>query len=158
MKLIDLDEDAGIVHIERDLDRHDLPGPQKSKVSIVGKLECTQLAASFRSFDSSVTNTADEDSVSPVLIYEHEDMPGKVPTSQRFFPKGFLHSDTWRSTLSEETVILAGRYAMSVQQSSFPRLVFIVFLSSFLRGHSPEVFARQSVFQLNSFILNSLSN
>ena len=136
MKPEDLDEDPGIVHIERDLDRHDLPEPQKSKVSIVGKLERTQLAASFWSFGGGATNTVDEGSVSPVLIYEHEDMPGKVPTSQRFSSKGFPHDDTWCTKLSEEPVILAGRYEMSLQQFSFPRPVFIVFLSSFLRGHS----------------------
>jgi hypothetical protein len=75
-----LDEDTGIVHIERDLDldpefAHRSTRVQKRKVSVVGELESNQLKATFRSFASSYTG--DEKPISSVRVYEHEDMPGK---------------------------------------------------------------------------------
>jgi alkylated DNA repair protein alkB family protein 1 len=83
MKPQDLDEDIGIVHIERDLNQDPefahrethSSGARKGKVSIVGKLESEQLTATFRSFAGSYTG--DGRPIPPVQVYEHKDMPGK---------------------------------------------------------------------------------
>lgn len=85
MKPKDLDGDLGIVHLERDLHRHGLSQAQRSKVSIVGQLESARLTAAFRSFASGASDSVDYESLdSPVPIYEHGDMPGKIYQSVLF--------------------------------------------------------------------------
>lgn len=85
MKPQDLD-DIGIVHIEKDLDQDPeivhraihSSGARNGKVTIVGQLESELLTATFRSFAGDFA--IDERPISSVKVYEHEDMPGKLPS------------------------------------------------------------------------------